>query len=218
MHSNNVNSTSEDLPLIKQVNQAVEAGYDPIPQHYVQSVELQEKREQYTTGPFTNAVVHKIMNYDVSLVEHRLDDEQMYAVSMRCTLPHDLIPTVHHAEVEKIVYGYSRDEGIVIADPEDIEAIITCLKMKSVKEHEETLFLSIEDLDDSFVIATEHVHGCTLAIRIFLKGGTVVETHSHLRDKDWNPEVGALFMNAIDLGRTSFTGERNPDHLLDELD
>jgi len=204
----------DDIPLIKQVIGEVESNYAPIPEKYRESIEYEEIGGRYRIGDFTNAIVRKILDYDVEIVEHKFDDSHVYAVSIRCILPNDPIPDISHDEVEKIVYGYSINDGLLIEDPRDIELIITSIKTQSVKEHENDIYLPMGDTDKSQVLTTEWRHGCRLAIRLILKNGEIKGTHGHIDERDWNPKVADLFLNAIKSGRTTCIGDVDLETLM----
>lgn len=210
------NIAPENVTLIDRITEEVESKYDPVPSRYLESLEFKQIRKKHHRGDFTNAVVHDVLGYDVEIVEHRFDESLVYAVSIRCTLPNDPIPEISHDNVEKIIYGYSIDDGLLIEDSIDIESIITSIKTQSREEHEETIFLRVGDAEDAIYLSSTWVHGCTLAIRMILKNGEEAATHGHVEDRDWNPVVADLFIEAMDEGHVVYLGGYSGSNLYPE--
>ena len=190
--------------------------YEPLPYTYSTSEEYIQ-RQQLGFVKFTNTVSRVVLGQDVEIIEHRLEDGQIFAISALYKVLEDPIPDTNAGDIVKIIYGYSLENGIVIENPDDIRSIINCLKTKSIHPHHLEIVLPIESIDDSGKSCeVSTVHGCTLAMRSITKSGEVIATGGHIENDEYNPDLAALVIDAIKNERVTYIGDASPALLSSE--
>jgi hypothetical protein len=215
-HQSQVKQPKEHPTWVEVLNE-LDSMYEPLPPSYSTSEEYVQRQRKLSFIKFTNTVSRAVLGQNIDVIEHRLEDGQIFAVSALYKVLEDPIPDTKAEDIVKIIYGYSLEDGIVIENPDDIELIINCLKTRTLHPYHLEIVLPIESIDGSGKSCSiSMVHGCTLAMRSITKRDEIITTFGHIEDNEHNPDLAALVIDAIKNERVTYVGDASPNLLSGE--